>query len=209
MTAGNTELRQSNMITIYNTHLNHIRQNESNVLKFIATLFTAIGGWNYIYICEGCHIIDSWLWVASIGATIILYWGVLYIISMSFTHRYLQLIMWHYETSFGIIYPVNWNPENKFGRWNGCDMFRWDLVTSPYKAHLFTFYCGIVYIWSITISIPFINCCKLPTGSNIVCAVLGILAIIIIVLLVNWLIISWVCCHYLRKLKGLIGMEKA
>lgn len=76
------------MEEIYRTFLNHMRDNESNIIKFLATLFTAIGGFFLVI-----KTYPDCLLIAAIGATIVLFWGIFYTLSMGYTHRYLQVIM--------------------------------------------------------------------------------------------------------------------
>jgi len=143
----------------YITYLDHMNKNESNVVKFLVTIISAMGVFFYAASRDSCNN-DNILLSAAIAANVILLWGILYTIAMSYTHRYLQILMTKYEYEYGIIRIAKWNPL-KWLEWKVKEedetkikikkyfkkYFTCQIATSPFQAHLLGFWACIILIW--------------------------------------------------------------
>jgi len=100
---------------VYITYLQSLRKNEADVLKFLITLLGSIGGFIYMILKEG---IDSLkqnyglLLITASGATVLIFWGVLYTFAMSYTHRYLQKLLFSYENKLELLHGSHWGFDN-------------------------------------------------------------------------------------------------
>jgi hypothetical protein len=143
---------------VYITYLQSLRKNEADVLKFLITLLGSIGGFIYMILKEG---IDSLkqnyglLLITASGATVLIFWGVLYTFAMSYTHRYLQALLYRYEKEYkkelGLLNFPHWNSREKFRDFSFKDIIWLEIAPSNYKAHLFAFALALLFIWMVTL----------------------------------------------------------
>jgi hypothetical protein len=139
---------EQNPILIYKTYLDHLRENESHALKFLVIMVAGIGSAVYsIFPKEAQNgAIDVSLTI-SLAGTLLLLWGVLYTLAMSYTHRYLQRLMAEYEKRFEIPHYNQWHGKKKRNQGYCKNSLIWDIAPSPYKSHLLGYYFGIGFIW--------------------------------------------------------------
>ena len=143
---------------VYITYLQSLRKNEADVLKFLITLLGSIGGFIYMILKEG---IDSLkqnyglLLITASGATVLIFWGVLYTFAMSYTHRYLQKLLFSYENKLELLHGSHWGFDNL--NKTTCEKIKeilcFGIAPSTYKAHLIAFGLGLAFIWTTTLAI--------------------------------------------------------
>ncbi|MEK6646310.1 MAG: hypothetical protein AABY84_06530 [Candidatus Firestonebacteria bacterium] len=176
-----------NLKDIYISYFNQMRDGESNIFKFLTTLFTAIGGF---YIVVKNNVVENnldWLLFSAIGSTIVLIWGILYVLSIGYTHRYLQVIMWYYENKLKLPNFKSWDPK-KFKKLKVCQSLLLEPTPGIYKIHLIGFIMGIMLVWYWY--------GFLKNNNHIGC--------VIILFLIVWLLTACLNYYYMNKLKKII-----
>jgi len=155
---------------VYITYLQSLRKNEADVLKFLVNLLSSIGGFIWVVV-KKINLTNpdvKLLLITASGATVLIFWGVLYTFAMSYTHRYLQALLYRYEKEYkkeykkelGLLNFLHWNSRGKFRDFSFKDIILLEIAPSNYKAHLFAFALALLFIWMVTLilitSIPWI-----------------------------------------------------
>ena len=99
---------------VYITYLQSLRKNEADVLKFLVNLLSSIGGFIWVVV-KKINLTNpdvKLLLITASGATVLIFWGVLYTFAMSYTHRYLQKLLFSYENKLELLHGSHWGFDN-------------------------------------------------------------------------------------------------
>jgi len=195
----NIQMDKEILLKSYLSYLESLRRREENFLKFLSIVLPPIGG--ILYIFKNFYSFNIPLITISILIiTIYLLWIILYIISSSYTYRYLQIQLCILEKELNIPHPPSWDPEKRIDK--SCKVqrgFQWKLFPENQKMHAISIYLLILISW-----IGFIIILSPEKKWKIIITITGVIGLYFII----YFIISGICIYYEGKLEDIINNPK-
>ncbi len=146
----NNNIQMNMLLQPYLVYLESYRKREENFITFLGIILPTVGGIIYVF-KNSLHLCLQVISLFLILITLVLFWGIFYGISSSYTQRYLQLELSIIERKLKIPTPKSWNiclwEERKKIPWWEIYLIEWKILQENQKMHVKGIYTVIFSSW--------------------------------------------------------------